>query len=220
MTRCLFFVEAGIKSARWTQAFPDAEFSHDPTSTSSVASGDLCWIMSSLPDWVDHTQRFSSQGARVVVISLVESRKELLIALGAGGRGYIHALTAANNLKSVAITVSSGGFWLGSSLVQELVANAGVLAERQKILDKPEQVPALTRLTAREREVCDLVATGLSNKEVARKIFVTERTVKAHLGAVFEKLQIRDRLQLALLIRSEAGKGAPTPSPIPASLTR
>jgi len=53
-------------------------------------------------------------------------------------------------------------------------------------------------LTPRERDVAIEVAHGATNKEVAQRLNITERTVKAHLGAVFEKLGVRDRLQLVL----------------------
>ena len=55
-------------------------------------------------------------------------------------------------------------------------------------------------LTDREREVAATIAAGSSNKEIARQLGITERTVKAHVGAILEKLQVRDRLQLALLM--------------------
>jgi DNA-binding NarL/FixJ family response regulator len=62
----------------------------------------------------------------------------------------------------------------------------------------------LSLLTSREKAVAELVAAGKSNKEVARDLDITERTVKAHLSAAFEKLQVRDRLQLVLLFSSGA----------------
>ncbi|UUA74872.1 helix-turn-helix transcriptional regulator [Cellvibrio sp. QJXJ] len=62
----------------------------------------------------------------------------------------------------------------------------------------------LNLLTGRERAVAELVAAGKTNKEVARELDITERTVKAHLGASFEKLGVRDRLQLALAFSNNA----------------
>ena len=59
-------------------------------------------------------------------------------------------------------------------------------------------LPGLDTLSAREREVAEAVAEGLTNKQVAARLGITERTVKAHLATVFEKTGVRDRLQLAL----------------------
>ncbi|MCH8491552.1 MAG: response regulator transcription factor [Oceanicaulis sp.] len=202
MSRWLFFSAPGVESARWARAFPSAEFGCDPSAVNAVEPADLCWIMSSLPGWVEHTERFSRQGAFVVVMTLVESREELLTMLRAGGRGYIHALASPENLASVATSVMHGGYWLGSALIGELVASVGNLVESEGVPRSPRQLIGFKSLTAREREVCALVAKGLSNKEVAREFSISERTVKAHLSAVFEKLEIRDRLQLALLVKS------------------
>ena len=67
-------------------------------------------------------------------------------------------------------------------------------------------------VSAREAEVAQAVAAGKSNREVAEQLFISERTVKAHLGAVFEKLGVRDRLQLALRL---SGRAATRPAPKP-----
>jgi len=60
--------------------------------------------------------------------------------------------------------------------------------------------PALDKLSQRERQVAEAVARGSTNKEIARVMAITERTVKAHLTASFEKLGVRDRMQLSLLV--------------------
>ncbi|MDO9192336.1 MAG: LuxR C-terminal-related transcriptional regulator, partial [Undibacterium sp.] len=57
-------------------------------------------------------------------------------------------------------------------------------------------------LTEREREVAKTVTLGLSNKEIAAQLGITERTVKAHVGAVLDKLQLKSRLQLALFVKN------------------
>jgi RNA polymerase sigma factor (sigma-70 family) len=59
----------------------------------------------------------------------------------------------------------------------------------------------LASLTERERGVAEAVASGLSNKEVARRLGITERTVKAHLSSAFRKLGVRDRMQLVVRLR-------------------
>ena len=77
----------------------------------------------------------------------------------------------------------------------------------QRLLGAINQLPLgkpgpdlLESLSAREREVVHLASRGLVNKLIARELGITERTVKAHLKAVFEKLQVADRLQLALRV--------------------
>lgn len=61
----------------------------------------------------------------------------------------------------------------------------------------------MATLTRREQEVASAVANGSSNKEIARQLGITERTVKAHTGSVFQKLNARDRLHLALMVNGQ-----------------
>jgi DNA-binding NarL/FixJ family response regulator len=74
----------------------------------------------------------------------------------------------------------------------------------------PEAAPApvdwAAPLTERERQVAQAVAAGASNKEIARQLGITERTIKAHTGAIFEKLAVRDRLQLSLLVHGRQAR--------------
>ena len=72
---------------------------------------------------------------------------------------------------------------------------------------------AWARLTAREVEVARAVAQGRSNKEVADLMFISERTVKAHLGSIFDKLGVRDRLQLVLHMAAAAESASPPSEP-------
>lgn len=196
MSRCVFFAKAGVSSERWTQAFPAAVIV-DESQPYAVQDDELCWVMAGTEGWHHRIQQLAQQGVRTIVLSLQESRDELVETLTAGGRGYLHALAPITTLQAVAASVSNGGLWVGSDFVLDLVRGAAATA-----LAHPEQPQddALATLTSREREICLLVSEGLSNKEVARRVAITERTVKAHLGAAFEKLKVRDRMQLALLV--------------------
>jgi DNA-binding NarL/FixJ family response regulator len=92
--------------------------------------------------------------------------------------------------------VTHGGIWLGQELLQHLIG-----AGRQLVKAPSASVEsALQLLTPRERDVAQQAAIGLSNKEIARILNITERTVKAHLSASFERLGVKDRLQLALVL--------------------
>ncbi|MES9812798.1 MAG: helix-turn-helix transcriptional regulator [Candidatus Thiodiazotropha sp.] len=67
---------------------------------------------------------------------------------------------------------------------------------------EPDIESTLSKLTDREREIAQLVGSGDSNKVIAKKLDITERTVKAHLSSIFRKTSTKDRLQLGLLINS------------------
>jgi DNA-binding NarL/FixJ family response regulator len=118
------------------------------------------------------------------------------LALGASGCCNTHA--APEVLRQVALVVENGGLWIGQLLLQQLVGSASRLLGQRASEQKSEDWAS--RLSEREIQVARLVAGGASNKEIAEQLFITERTVKAHLTAVFEKLALRDRLQLSLRI--------------------
>lgn len=110
--------------------------------------------------------------------------------------GYGNSYMAAENLKMAVDVIASGSVWLYPEFIQRLIS--GATKE-----DLPEKVTdiRLELLTDKEKEVASLVAEGLSNKEIAHHLGITERTVKAHLTHIYEKLEISDRLTLALMIK-------------------
>jgi DNA-binding NarL/FixJ family response regulator len=137
-------------------------------------------------------------GQPLVLLCDLPDEPLILAALERGAAGCCNSRAAPEVLRQVALVVANGGLWVGQSLLRQLV---GATARRLG------QLPAEAKnddwrqaLSGREAEVAGLVAGGASNKEVANRLAITERTVKAHLSAIFEKLEVRDRLQLSLRI--------------------
>ena len=120
--------------------------------------------------------------------------------LARGARGYCHVAAAPAQLRLVANTVKNGGFWLPASLMRRVMTSAGSLVAQ---ISTRKSV-SLDDLTKRERQVAQAVADGLSNREIAERLSISERTVKARLTSVFQKMDVRDRVQLALLLRGGA----------------
>ncbi|WP_296495116.1 response regulator transcription factor [Rhodoferax sp.] len=179
----------------------------------------LVWLSSADSQWPQSLRQIlqAKPDARAVLLSGVPEPAEGLRALNDGARGYTHAFGVPALLQEVALVIEHGGLWVGPDLLQRLVgATNAALAARQAV--SKAQSPAAAApgtspsawslLSAREAQVAKAVSAGRSNKEVADKMFISERTVKAHLGAIFEKLGVRDRLQLVLRL---------TASPEPAS---
>lgn len=140
-------------------------------------------------EWHEHTGQ-----SRLVACTPTPDDAEGLCALEAGFVGYCNAYLAVDLLPRMVQAVQDGEIWVGRALMQRLLrAAAG-----QHSLD------ALTHwrdtLTDREQGVAELVAQGASNKEVARTLGITERTVKDHMTHILDKLHVRDRVQLALRI--------------------
>jgi DNA-binding NarL/FixJ family response regulator len=121
-----------------------------------------------------------------------------LQALALGAAGCCNSRSAPAVLRQVAVVVSNGGLWVGQSLLRQLV---GATSRRLgQLPGGAENDDWSGFLSEREVQVARLIANGASNKEIADRLVITERTVKAHLTAIFEKLGVRDRLQLSLRV--------------------
>jgi len=136
------------------------------------------------------------KNAKIIVLANKPNSVESLHVLSLGVMGYAHAYSSPEMLREIKTVISHGGLWLGQELLLKLIETSTKVAG-----NTPESVDALlTQLTKREREVAIEAAKGLSNKEIARVLAITERTVKAHLASIFVRLGAKDRLQLALML--------------------
>lgn len=174
-----------------------------------LPSHSMVWLSSADAQWPVNLRQVlqALPGARVVLLSNAPEAMEGLNALNAGVRGYTHAYGVPALLQEVALVVEHGGLWVGPDLLQRLVGSTqAALASRTVTAPTPSAASnnAWSLLSAREAQVAHAVAAGRSNKEVASLLFISERTVKAHLGAVFEKLGVRDRLQLVLRLAASS----------------
>ena len=133
----------------------------------------------------------------IVVMSDIPNDLEALAAFSMLAKAYCNTHAGLEVLLNIASVVEQGGIWIGESIMQKLLGGSSV--------EEPQLDRALGKwsklLTGRELEVAKAIAIGLSNKEIALKMHITERTVKAHVGAVLDKLQLKNRLQLALLVK-------------------
>lgn len=205
----LFITSSGKLIADWEKAFAAAKVytaaSPEFLKAASKAKT-VIWLHAGNPEHdVSGSLRQILQAvpqARVVVLSNMPSQQHAFEMMSAGASGYCHAYSAAAVLKEVRSVVQHGGLWLGRELLQQLINVSTTLVSNQ-----PDQVAdALDKLTARERDVAIEAAKGLSNKEIARLLNITERTVKAHISACFERLKVKDRLQLALILNDKSSR--------------
>jgi DNA-binding NarL/FixJ family response regulator len=192
----------------WAEAFPDAllvkdvlEVSSNLEIVASYSTALVFWlhINDNQKDLLTATIAKLLQNypdAKVVVLANTPGHAETLQALSAGAMGYAHAYSAPEMLKEIRTVINHGGIWLGQQLLKRLIETSVKLAgNRSEVVED-----LLGRLTSREKEVAIEAAKGLSNKEIARALNITERTVKAHLAKSFERLGVKDRLQLALML--------------------
>ena len=200
--RHLFIAPDAQPRQNWLEAFSLVEVRVQVPVRSEA---DVIWVL--LPEEGDIVPlladcRAAAGGVPVVAISDIPSDGQGLIALGAGVAGYCNGHAAPEVLRQVATTVQGGGLWVGQWLMQKLLA--GVTRAATQKFTPPELSIWATGLSEREIEVARAVASGASNKEIAARLDITERTVKAHLSSVFDKLKLRDRLQLTLLVNGIA----------------
>ncbi len=169
-----------------------------------LATGDrpcMAWIdlsLAGLPAWEAacwHAALGSDQ-MRVIAASSSPNDAQAMAALDAGCAAYCHSFSDAGTLKQVREVVDAGHIWIGKALMQRLLRNVN-----RVVAEQPAKEDAWsTGLTQREVEVATLAANGASNAAISSQCGISERTVKAHLSAVFVKLNITDRLQLALRV--------------------
>jgi DNA-binding NarL/FixJ family response regulator len=136
-------------------------------------------------DGVEATRRITGTGIQVVVLTSFSDRQRILDALGAGASGYVLKDADADQLLAAIRVAAAGG--------------APLDPKAARVLLDSRQAPVSDRsLTAREEEVLELLGDGLANKAIARRLGIAERTVKAHLGNIFQQLGVTDRTQAAL----------------------
>ena len=137
---------------------------------------------------------------KVLLVGLFPPQKELA-SLASGAMGCCSPLLDEEQVRRILAIVEEGGVWISNAALPQLLQR---LRQRSEKVSPPAVQPpsseVLSNLTQREREIAKMVAAGDSNKIIARKLNITDRTVKAHLTTVFQKLNVRDRLQLALFV--------------------
>lgn len=133
--------------------------------------------------------------ARVLVLTTFEDDDEVLAAIEAGAAGYMLKASPAEKLVEAICTVMRGGSPLEPSVASKVMAELARLSRRQS----EERCQRLADpLSTRELEVLRALCEGLSNKEIAAKLGLTEGTVKNHMTQVLSKLGVLDRTQAAL----------------------
>lgn len=151
-------------------------------------------------DGVEATRRIGQLDDPPPVLVLTTFDDEILWgAVGAGAAGFILKESPAEDLIRATRCVALGGSWLDPQVTPRVLdgyRREGIVRQRRHA--------ELDRLTAREREVLAHMATGATNREIAAALFVSEATVKSHVGNVFVKLGARDRAA-AIIIALEHG---------------
>jgi len=146
-------------------------------------------------------------GAKVIVMDLLPAHEDIVEFVNAGVSGFIMKDATLEDLVTTIRAVASGISVLPTTMVNTLfsqIARDAIVRGRPDVLES-------VRMTPRERQVIDLIAEGLSNKEIAARLHVAIHTVKSHVRNVMEKLTLHSRLQIAAYVHSEQHSTPPHP---------
>jgi DNA-binding NarL/FixJ family response regulator len=156
-------------------------------------------------DGIEATRELTSaaQRARVLILTTFEQDDYIFGALRAGASGFLLKRIRPEELIAAVHTVGAGDSLLSPSVTRRVI-------DRMAQQPTPELADQsrLSRLTPRERDVLELLARGLSNREIARELVVEESTIRTHVKRILMKLELRDRVQ-AVIFAYESGLNRP-----------
>jgi DNA-binding NarL/FixJ family response regulator len=154
-------------------------------------------------DGLEATRRIVADGltSAVLILTTFDRDEYLFDALRAGASGFVLKNSSPEKLIEAVQSLARGDALLSPDVTRRVI-------ERFATRGVPKRNPSVDELTAREREVLELVARGMSNAEVASTLFLGEATVKTHVSKVLQKLGVRDRIE-AVVFAYEHGITVP-----------
>lgn len=143
---------------------------------------------------IETLRRLKDLGIRskIIILTIHEDREYLFETMKIGANGYVLKDSDADGLIKAIKDVNDGKTYIQPSIASILVEE---LNDKDKKDSNYEKIESLTK---REYEVLILVAEGLNNKEIANKLFISEKTVKNHVSNIFKKIKVNDRIQAAI----------------------
>ena len=152
----------------------------------------------------------AGEGARVLVVTGVSDPQRHLRAVQLGAMGVVLKTESPGCLFKAIRKVHTGEMWLNRSMMASAMAEAF----RWPAAKKPDPESAkIGNLSSRERQVIVMLSQGLKNKEIANRLFISEKTVGHHLSSIFSKLDVKDRLELLVYAyRHNLAKITPAPA--------
>lgn len=144
-----------------------------------------------------------SPATKVIILTAFSDEENVLNAAKGGARGYVPKGVPSATLIQAIKAVHAGNYWIDKEIpswetFEEIVEGQTAAHEPQQHMDE-----SIRSLTKREMEILRLVAEGLTNEEIGKKIFISEKTVKTHLTNIFDKLKVNNRFKAALMLMGQ-----------------
>ncbi|CBT75633.1 two-component system response regulator [Glutamicibacter arilaitensis Re117] len=161
-------------------------------------------------DGIEATERLldpekkAADGPKIIVLTTFDMDEYALRAIQAGASGFLLKDAPPEELLESVRTVNRGDAVIAPSTTRRLLDHMTPMLKKNAAQHDEHLIAAVESLTPREREVFGLIAVGLSNPEIAEKLFLSEATVKTHVGHILAKLEARDRVQ-AVVIAYQTG---------------
>lgn len=144
---------------------------------------------------------------RILILTSYGNEDKIQQAIAAGASGYCLKDAPPEELTTAIKAVAAGGTYLGRGITPKVLART-MLPAKESDSDKPgNNAELFAELTQRERDVLDKLVQGLGNKEIAKELIVSEKTVKTHVANILSKLNVKTRTQAALLASDYLGRG-------------
>jgi two-component system nitrate/nitrite response regulator NarL len=137
----------------------------------------------------------ASPAQKIIMLTVSETGEDVMNALAKGAKGYVLKGVGSRTLADIVRAVAAGETYVSPTLSARLLSDMSSVASTK-------QVNPIDDLTKREHEVLNLVAEGLSNKRIALRLGVHEKTIKQHMTHIFAKLGISNRTEAAMTLRN------------------
>jgi DNA-binding NarL/FixJ family response regulator len=153
-------------------------------------------------DGIEATSAVVATGAKVLVLTMFEDDATVLSAVRAGASGYLVKGADAEQVVSAVCAVADGHAVFGPSLAGRVLQAFGVSTSPTSSTTRTMGA-GLPQLSAREQEVLELLADGLTNNEIGERLFISPITVRNHVSRILTKLQVRDRREAMLRVHQQ-----------------
>jgi DNA-binding NarL/FixJ family response regulator len=149
-----------------------------------------------------------SAATKVLILTAYSEDENILNAAKGGAMGYVLKGIDFPTLLQAIKTVHKGGVWIDKETPSADAFEEIARGQLNEVGGEPLNNDVIDMLTKREKEILRLVSEGLTNEEIGKKVFISEKTVKTHLTNIFDKLKVNNRFKAALLIMGKRGAPA------------